>query len=161
MGDYEIECMECGWSGRTQGLLCSDEDFDSDKNSFGIYSGGNAFYVAVLRDSRAMDSIAPNMSEAWRSLNVAVLHKLVLEELLGIGDRQLADKTNLEYVKDTSSAIDDSIGNVDAGQKQVGFFTNPEKIDQVLMVADKGETMPQKSTYFYPKVHTGLTINKL
>ena len=161
ISEYKFDSPQNKTQARQKMLSQMKADFDKDKNSFGIYGKDNTFYVAVLRDSNAMDPVAPDMSRPWQSLNVAVLHKLVLEELLGIGDKQLADKTNLEYVKDTSSAIDDSIAKVDTGQKQVAFFTNPEKIDQVLTVAGQGETMPQKSTYFYPKVHTGLTINKL
>ncbi|MHC4511959.1 MAG: DUF1015 domain-containing protein, partial [Planctomycetota bacterium] len=89
-----------------------------------------------------------------------VLHKLILEELLGIDEQRLARGENIEYVKDTANAIDDSIARIDAGQKQAAFFMNPVKIQQLKMVTDSGERMPQKSTYFYPKVYSGLTINK-
>ncbi|MHC4543069.1 MAG: DUF1015 domain-containing protein [Planctomycetota bacterium] len=135
--------------------------FDEDKNAFGIYGGNNAFYVAVLKDKEAMDTVASNMSDAWKSLNVSVLHKLVLEKLLGIGEKELASGGNVEYVKDTGSAVDESIAKVDAGRKQIAFFIKPPKMHQLKMVTDAGEKMPQKSTFFYPKVHTGLTINKL
>jgi len=64
-------------------------------------------------------------------------------------------------VKDTPSAIDDSIAKADAGKIQVAILTNPPKMEQINKVADAGEKMPQKSTFFYPKVYTGLTINKL
>ncbi|MHC4616542.1 MAG: DUF1015 domain-containing protein [Planctomycetota bacterium] len=136
-------------------------EHDRDRNAFGIYGGNNAFYVAVLKSSEAMDSVAPEKSHAWRSLDVSVLHKLVLEKLLGIGERQLAEGSYVEYVKDTSDAIDASVSMVDNRQKQVAFFMNPPKIEQIQMVTDEGERMPQKSTYFYPKVYTGLTIHKL
>lgn len=132
-----------------------------DKNAFGIYGGNGVFYVAVLRNKEAMDSAASNMSRPWRSLDVAVLHKLVLEELLGIGNEQLAGGSNIEYVKDGDNIIDESVRKVDQNEKQAAFFMNPPKISQIQMVADAGERMPQKSTYFYPKVFTGLTINKL
>ena len=64
-------------------------------------------------------------------------------------------------MKDTPDAIDQSISQVDAGHKQAAFFMNPVKMQQLIMVTDAGEKMPQKSTYFYPKVYTGLTIQKL
>jgi uncharacterized protein (DUF1015 family) len=132
-----------------------------DKNAFGIYAA-NTFCVAVLKDKLAMDSVAPNTSAAWKSLDVAVLHKLVLEKLLGIGEEDLAsDNGRVEYIKDTKDAIDESIERVDKGQKQIAFFMNPPKIHQIQMVADAGERLPQKSTYFYPKMYSGLTINKL
>ena len=108
-----------------------------------------------------MDMVAPDMSQAWRSLDVAVLHKVILEKVLGIDEQKLAQGRNLKYVKDTPNAIDESIAEVDAGQRQAAFFTNPPKTEQIQKVADAGEKMPQKSTYLYPKVYTGLTINKL
>jgi len=134
---------------------------DKDESAFGIYGADNAFYVAVLKDKRMMDSIVPDMSQAWKTLDVSILHKLILEELLGIDQEKLAEGENLQYVKDTPNAIADSIAQIDAGQKQVAFFMNPVKMQQLKMVTEAGERMPQKSTYFYPKVYSGLTINKL
>jgi uncharacterized protein (DUF1015 family) len=136
-------------------------EHDKDESAFGIYGPDNAFYVAVLKDKRTMDSIVPDMSRAWKTLDVSILHKLILEELLGIDQERLAEGENLQYVKDTPNAIADSIARIDAGQKQAAFFMNPVKMQQLKMVTEAGERMPQKSTYFYPKVYTGLTINKL
>jgi uncharacterized protein (DUF1015 family) len=64
-------------------------------------------------------------------------------------------------VKDTPNAVDNTIGRVDAGQIQAAFFANPEKMKMIQMVADAGERMPQKSTFFFPKVFSGLTIYKM
>ena len=136
-------------------------EYDKDESAFGIYGADNTFYVAVLKDKRTMDSIVPDMSPAWKTLDVSILHKLILEELLGIDQGKLAEGDNLQYVKDTPNAIADSIAQVDAEQKQAAFFMNPVKMQQLKMVTEAGERMPQKSTYFYPKVYTGLTINKL
>jgi uncharacterized protein (DUF1015 family) len=135
--------------------------YDEDRNAFGIYGGYDAFYVAVLKDGHAMDLVASGMSNAWKSLNVSVLHKLALEKLLGIGEKELAEGGHIEYIKDTGSAIDELIAKVDTGAKQIAFFVNPPKMQQLVMVTDAGEKMPQKSTYFYPKMNTGLTISKL
>jgi uncharacterized protein (DUF1015 family) len=135
--------------------------YTGGKNAFGIYGSDNAFYVAVLKDRHAMDSVVPDMSPAWRALDVSILHKLILEQLLGIDEERLAQNENLQYVKDTPNAIDDSIAQVDTGHKQAAFFMNPVKMQQLIKVTDAGERMPQKSTYFYPKVYTGLTIHKL
>jgi len=135
-------------------------EHDNDKNAFGIYGSNNTFYVAVLRDKRAMDTVAPDMSSTWRTLDVSVLHKLVLEKLLGIDEEKLVKGENLQYVKDTPNAIDESISQVDCGNKQAAFFMNPIKMHQLKLVTDAGERMPQKSTYFYPKIFSGLTIQK-
>jgi len=80
---------------------------------------------------------------------------------LGIDEERLAKGENLQYVKDTPNAVDQSISQIDKGQKQAAFFMNPIKMQQLKMVTDAGERMPQKSTYFYPKIYTGLTIQKL
>jgi len=135
-------------------------DFDADKNSFGIYTADGAFYVAVLKDKKLMDPAAPDMSEHWKSLDVAVLHKLIIEKNLGIDEKGLAEGANIEYVKDTGDQIDDCIKQVDKGAKQAALFMNPTKMKQIELVTATGERMPQKSTFFYPKVYTGLVINK-
>ena len=135
-------------------------EHENEKSAFGIYGGNNAFYVALLKDKNAIDKAAPEMSRAWRTLDLAVLHKLILEELLGINRELLTKGENLQYVKDTPNAIDDSIAQVDAGIKQAAFFTNAVTIKQLKMVTDTGERMPQKATYFFPKLYSGLTIHK-
>lgn len=136
------------------------EQFGRGGKAFGIYAAGGAFYAAVLRDTKAMDALAGH-SKAWRSLDVAVLHKLVLERLLGIGEAELAGEKNIEYIKDVGDAIEQSVGRVDSGEKQAAFFLNPTTVRQVRAVAEAGERMPQKSTFFFPKVFTGLTVYKL
>jgi len=131
-----------------------------DENAFGIYMGTGAFHVAVLRDKQRMDA-AGTMSAAWKSLDVSILQKLVLESTLGIDEDKLGDPDCVQYVKDRPNAIHEMIEAVDAGRKQIAFFTNPVKMQQLVKVTDAGERMPQKSTYFYPKMYTGLTIQKL
>jgi uncharacterized protein (DUF1015 family) len=137
------------------------DEYNKGKIAFGIYTGHDGFYVAVLKDKSVMDKLAPDKSPAWRSLDLAVLHKLILDKVLGLDEAKVTAGGNVEYVKDTPSAIDDSIAKTDAGKVQVAILTNPPKMDQINAVADAGEKMPQKSTFFYPKVYTGLTINKL
>jgi uncharacterized protein (DUF1015 family) len=132
-----------------------------DNNAFGIYTAAGAFYVAVIADKTVMDSVASRMSKPWRMLDVAILHKLIIEKLLGITDELLAKGGQIDYVKDNPNAVEEIIAKVDSGSKQAAFFLNPPKIQQVQRVAEQGERMPQKSTFFYPKVFTGLTIQKL
>ena len=132
--------------------------FEQGLNGFGIYDG-KSFHFLVLKNKEALRPLA--MSEASKSLDVIVLHKLILEGLLGIGDAQLAGETNIEYIKDVGSAVDEAMAKVDSGEKQVLFFMNPTKAEQVKQVVAANEKMPQKSTFFYPKIFSGLTINKL
>lgn len=134
---------------------------EKDRVAFGIYMAGDAFHIAILKDKQLMASVAPDRSEAWRTLDVSVLQKLVLEELLGIDEERMGDPDYVEYVKDVPNAIGEIIARIDTAQKQVAFFTNPVKMQQLVAVTDTGERMPHKSTYFFPKMYTGLTIQKL
>jgi uncharacterized protein (DUF1015 family) len=159
--ELKFDSPESKTDSRRKMLEQMKNEHDHDKNAFGIYGANNAFYVAVLKDKQAMDPVMPDMSSAWRTLDVSILHKLILEKILGIDEEKLAKGENLQYVKDTPNAIDDSISQVDSGKKQAAFFMNPVKMQQLKLVTDAGERMPQKSTYFYPKIFTGLTIQKL
>jgi uncharacterized protein (DUF1015 family) len=160
ISEYKFNTTGTKFQARQKMLEQMKAEHDKDKNAIGIYSSTNAFYVAVLKDKRQMNEIAPDMSAQSKTLDLTVLHKLVLEGLLGIDKERLAKGENIQYVKDTPSAIDDLITQVDSGQKQVAFFMNPVKIKELKAVTDAGERMPQKATYFYPKVFSGLTIYK-
>lgn len=133
--------------------------FEDAANAFVIYAGTNAFYVVTLKSRESMDVF--NMSAAAKGLDVNVLHSLILEKHMGIGETQLANESNLTYIKDIGDAIDIAIAKVDSRQSQVVFFMNATHNEQVQAVASAGEKMPQKSTFYYPKVFTGLAINKL
>jgi uncharacterized protein (DUF1015 family) len=126
------------------------------ENAFGLYGGGGRFTEVVLKDGAAMKSAEPKRSEAWRSLDVAVLHSLILEKLLGIDKARLAAHSNLDYLKDTGAAIGEAIARIDAGEAQCVFVMNPTGVAQVAAVASGGEKMPQKSTFFPPKIFTGM-----
>jgi uncharacterized protein (DUF1015 family) len=84
-----------------------------------------------------------------------------LERLLGLDEEKMGNADYVEYVKDLPNALNEVIERIDAGRKQIAFFTNPVKLRHLTAVADAGERMPHKSTYFYPKMFTGLTIQKL
>lgn len=159
--EFKFDSDQTKADARQRMLADMEVKFADGRNAFGIYGAGAAFYVAVLKDGSAMDSAMPDMSSAWRALDVSVLHRLILEDLLGIDKEKLARNENLQYVKGTPTAVDDSIAQVDTGIKQVAFFMNPVRMQQLIAVTDAGERMPQKSTYFYPKVYTGLTIHKI
>jgi uncharacterized protein (DUF1015 family) len=101
------------------------------------------------------------MSQASRRLDVNVLHLLILEKHLQIGDAKLARQSHIEYIKDLGDAIDKSVALVDSGKAQAVFFVNPTRMSQVRAVAEAGEKMPQKSTFFYPKIFSGLTVHTM
>ena len=128
---------------------------------FGLYMGGDIFFMAVLEDKSRMAATAPDKSEAWRSLDVSVLQKLVLEKVLGLDEQQMGNPAYVDYVKDVPNAVDEIIAQVDASKRQIALFTTAVKMEELTRVTDAGERMPHKSTYFFPKMYTGLTIQKL
>ncbi len=125
--------------------------------TFGIYTGENHFYVAQLKDKEMTKHYAPEHCQAWRDLDVSVLHSLVLEKQLGVGPKELAAEGYVTYTRNDWEAIQ----AVDDGDCQISFLLNSTLVQQVLDVAGAGDKMPQKSTFFYPKVISGLIINPL
>jgi uncharacterized protein (DUF1015 family) len=94
-------------------------------------------------------------SPVARSLDVSMLHELVLESALGIDRAAQAAQSNIRYYKDTA----DLLQRVARGEGQVAFVMHPTRVEQVKAVADAAEIMPQKSTFFYPKIASGAVIN--
>jgi uncharacterized protein (DUF1015 family) len=94
---------------------------------------------------------------ALRGTDVAILHAVVLEHALGISLEAQSQQTNLAYLKDAGEAV----RRVSAGEGDALFLMNATPVSQVRSVAEEGEVMPQKATYFYPKVLTGLAIHTL
>jgi uncharacterized protein (DUF1015 family) len=91
---------------------------------------------------------------ALRMLDVTVLHGVILAPILGIDAAALESQAYLGYTHDTAEAL----RQVAAGQAQAAFFMNPTKIDEVLAACEAGFVLPQKSTYFQPKLATGLVM---
>lgn len=92
-----------------------------------------------------------------QALDVVQLHKLLLEGVLGISEEAIRDQKNVRYVRD----IGDAMAQVRSGAANVAFLMNPARMAQVRDIAFAGEVLPQKSTDFYPKLLTGLTIYAL
>ncbi|MDR2932128.1 MAG: DUF1015 domain-containing protein [Oscillospiraceae bacterium] len=126
------------------------------RKAFALYAGG-AMSLLTLRDQSVMEGMLPSYSDAYRALDVSVLHTLVLERLLGIDKENMANQKNLTYTRDAGEAIT----AVDAGDADCAFLINPTRVDEIAAVAGAGEKMPQKSTYFYPKLITGHIMNKI
>jgi uncharacterized protein (DUF1015 family) len=121
-------------------------------------AGGRAARLTLRRDvDAAAHPTLGRQPAVLRGTDVAVLHAAILEHVLGITPEAQAAKTNLWYPQDASAALAD----VRAGRGDVLFLMNPTPVATVREVAEAGEVMPQKSTFFYPKVPTGLAIHTL
>ena len=120
-----------------------------------VFHTASGTCLVTPADENIMYRYTPHRSAAYRSLDVAVLHQAILKPLFGVGEDELAAGTNLRYTRDMHEALD----AVDAGDAQAAFLLNPTRVRQIRDVAIAGEKMPQKSTYFYPKLTTGLVFN--
>lgn len=128
----------------------------AEKKAFGCYAG-TEIAVLTLKNLQVMRDVIPDFSDAYRFLDVSVLHSLILENLLGIDKENMANQKNLTYTRSFTEAVE----SVDGGESNCAFFLNPTKVSEIGAVAANGEKMPQKSTYFYPKLTTGLVLNNL
>lgn len=138
-----------------QGVL--DILYRDNKKAFGLYTGGEGWTLLTLRDPAVLASLLPDASAALQGLDVTVLHSLILEGMLGIDKENMAQQINLTYTRDAAEAL----ASVQSGQAQCAFLLNPTHVEEIRDVALAGEKMPQKSTYFYPKLITGLVMNAL
>jgi uncharacterized protein (DUF1015 family) len=139
--------------------------FDVGKHAVGLYCKTGCYYILTLKDDASMDKVR-DRSDAWRKLDVSILHQLILEDQLGIDKTKLAAGTitggaYVEYIKDIGDAVQKAVDKVNRAGYQALFFMNPTRAAEVEAVATNHETMPQKSTFFYPKIYTGYVINKL
>ena len=111
----------------------------------------------TLKDQRIADDALAGMPEPYRRLDTAVLEALVLRGALGMSEDDISHLRGLDYSKN----LEDAIERVESGAADAGFFMRATPVEQVREVAEAGESMPPKSTYFYPKVPTGLVFNPL
>jgi uncharacterized protein (DUF1015 family) len=126
--------------------------------AFGLWGPAlDGAYGIQLSDHEAARAAEPDASPAYQELDVTILQSLVLQGTLGITQRDMASETNVTFFKDPDAAFE----RLAAGEFQVGFFMNPTGLDQIREVALGGERMPQKATFFYPKLPTGLVFYDL
>ena len=118
----------------------------------GMYNS-KKYWLLRLRNIKVLDKLMIDKPAEYRSLDVSILNATVLERILNL---DLEDKKSLIFSANTEELLE-AAGN---DQTLVAFFLNPTKINQIISLALKGEKMPPKSTYFYPKVVSGLAINK-
>ncbi|MEG1501742.1 MAG: DUF1015 domain-containing protein, partial [Clostridiales bacterium] len=125
--------------------------------SFGLYIDQHFYLLQLNHKEKALKNVKPEKSLAYRHLDVTILHSLILENILHIGEKELSEEGYISYTRDNQEAI----SAVDKGESACAFLMNSTLVEELLAVAEAGEKMPQKSTYFFPKVIAGLVINKL
>ena len=110
-----------------------------------------------LASNPALDRALGGRSEAYRTLDAAILEELVLKGILGMSTEDIAAKRGIGY----TPSIEEALAKLNAGDYQAAFLLRPTPVEQVREVAAAGETMPPKSTYFFPKLLTGVVFNPL
>ncbi len=111
----------------------------------------------TLRDRTALDAMAPERSDDWRGLDVTVLHELILTGHLGFTSDRLLAKDGIDFIKDAGEAMNAAVAN----DGRFAFVMRATRMDQLRAVAGHCELMPQKSTFFYPKLTTGHVIRAM
>jgi uncharacterized protein (DUF1015 family) len=126
--------------------------------TLGIALGGEQrFFVVRLKDPDTSARAIPEAPAEVRSLDVTALHTLIFDRIFSLKAAEIRKGGNLEYTIDANAALD----AVRDGRAAGAFLVNPPSITDVERVSDAGATMPEKSTYFFPKLVTGLVLNPL
>jgi uncharacterized protein (DUF1015 family) len=124
--------------------------------AIGMYAPGE-FTLFRLRSDAPLATLMPDVSPAQRELDVVLLHRIMLERGLGITPAAVTTERNITYERQMDAAV----ATVDEGRAQVCFLLNAVGVEQVMDMALAGEVLPQKSTDFYPKLLSGLTLYRM
>jgi uncharacterized protein (DUF1015 family) len=128
-----------------------------EQRAIGAYAGDGAFYIFVLKKEANLEVLLQGVSPAQRRLDVVLLHRLILERGLNITQDAVKTEKNITYERE----MDTAIGEVDSGRAQICFLLNPVSVETVAEMAMGGEVLPQKSTDFFPKLMSGITMYRL
>jgi uncharacterized protein (DUF1015 family) len=148
--DFAIEALQ------SLDQLTPESDLEHVRMGY-IDSRSRRPVMLTLKDQPAVDAALPGRSDAYRHLDTAVLEALILKGALGMSDEDIDHLHQLGYARNAKEAIE----LVKAGTYDATFLMAPVPIDRVRAIAAAGESMPAKSTYFFPKVPTGLVFNSL
>jgi len=133
--------------------LISHLDEKSGKShAFGFFGGKGYLFIELKNESDIEKLILDEKSLEWKKLDVSILHAAIFKRLLDVKN----EEGNVKYVRDPEEAVS-LVRN--SGYKGA-FFLNPTRVEQLKAVAESGDMMPQKSTYFYPKLLSGLALNR-
>jgi uncharacterized protein (DUF1015 family) len=124
----------------------------SNAHVFGLYTGGDALWLLTYRGALATQTPTAAGDQNTSALDVSLLHELLLEKVLGIDVREDA----IAFTQDDRTAL----GLVAGQEYQVAFLLNPTRVEQIVQHAMTGQRMPRKSTYFYPKLLTGIVLHQ-
>jgi len=126
------------------------------KNCLGLYMAGRkAYYVLSLLESAFQDPALAGEARELAMMDTVVLSNIVFKEALGLTESDLDNPDIISYVSSLPKALE----MIDKNEQEAAFILNPATVEDILRVTEKGLIMPRKSTFFYPKVTTGLVLN--
>ena len=141
----------------TKGFLSQLSVQGSNTTAIGFYyKGSSDFYLLCLKPG-VREALGDDLHPALKKLDVLALSRLVFQRIMGIRREDLDDERIIEYESDTGLTL----SSVLTGKTQMAFLVNPTKIEQIIEVTGNALLMPRKSTFFYPKILTGLVFNKI
>ena len=129
----------------------------ADVCSVGVKFPEGPYELFGLKGQVDLDRMLQDSHPALRTLDVTIVHALILERVLGVKPAEVRDSSRLGYYKDPNMAVRE----IEEGRGSLALFLRASQVGNIKRVALAGETMPQKSTYFYPKLKTGLVMNPL
>ena len=139
-------------------FLKAIEKSSKDKITIGLYMKNvNKFYLLTLREDVNSILDAYNVPEELKTLDLTVLHKVILTKELGFTEEEQMAQDGIKYIKVENEAFD----MIDLGKAEASFIMAYPKIEDIKRISSAGYRMPQKSTYFYPKLLSGIVINPL
>jgi uncharacterized protein (DUF1015 family) len=154
LGDA-FTCRVAGEGSDLATTIWEELEVNDDQGALGLYtSQDERWVVARITDAgrKRMAEVAPEHSTAWQGLGVSILHRLLIENLLGAKDLPKPTYVHL---------VDEVIEGVETGEYPLAALVMPATVDHIREISQHQERMPAKSTYFYPKLLSGLVINPL
>jgi uncharacterized protein (DUF1015 family) len=142
---------------REKGEVGLAEAYKNGRHAFVFFVGNNNYTLLTLKNPDIMREYLPNATDSERALDVNILHKLILERFFGIDAANMSEQENLNYTR----IADEALAEVDGQRATCSFLMNPTRVSDIVEISSSGGKMPQKSTYFFPKIMTGLVMNQI
>jgi uncharacterized protein (DUF1015 family) len=158
---FDVEEFEFDGSGKNKAkteFLNAIEKSNEKQISMGLYMKNvNKFYLMKLRENVNDILDEYKVPEVLKELDLIVLHKVLISKEFGFSDEEQMSQNGIKYIKQEAEAFD----MVDMGKAEASFIMAYPKIEMIQKISEAGFRMPQKSTYFYPKLLSGIVINPL
>jgi uncharacterized protein (DUF1015 family) len=156
-----FEISEVPWAGLSDKTTLNSilNQVNKEGHTFAAYLGqAKKFFTFHLKDESILDKeIKEEKPQAWKKLNVAILHLLLIDKLQALSDQPFSLENNVSYIRN----LEEGLELVKKGEFQLIFLLKPASLQEIREIVESGELMPHKSTDFFPKLKSGLVMNPL